>query len=481
MTGGLSLGHVIDQRVLQPDDWLEVRDPGDTRRLVGRVGAGSCADAEAAVASATRAAAAWAAVPCDQRARALLRVADVLEASAEELSRLLMLEQGMLQSVTRAELQQAADDVRNTVGQGVDVLAPMVIKHAEGTTWVHRRPYGVVVGIVPFNAPIVLAVSVLAPALLAGNTVVLKGSELAPLGLTLLVQRLATLFPPGVINLVNGESEVAEALLASREVRKVSFTGGCATARKVMAACARDLKDLQLELGGNDAALILADADLAHTVPALIPAVFRRSGQFCFAVKRLYVDQRIYERFLGEFCAAVDRLRIGHPMQTGTTLGPVITASRQGEILRLVAQARSCGADVRELGSQVATPLPPGHYLHPTVIATEDHGLDVVQQEQFGPVIPVVPFADDDEAVALANGTEYGLCGSVWAKDAGHAVQVAERMACGRVYINSHRATASGHSHMPFGGLKQSGIGWSNGRYGVEAFTQYHSVDHGTA
>lgn len=473
----LKFGHYIDNNDAPSIDYMDVRDPSATSRIVGRIADGSSEDASKAVAAAERAFPAWRDTPVQVRGALVEQISDFLLEALDELADVLVSEQGMLREISLAEIRLSASEIRTTVKVGLPLLTPKVEDGRNNHTVICAKPYGVVAGIVPWNAPIILTMTFLAPALLAGNAVIVKPSEIAPLGINLMLRRIAAVFPAGVINIVNGGARVSRALVEAEAVRKVSFTGGAPTAKQVMTACAQSLKDVQFELGGNDAAIVLEDVDLDSAVPALVQAVFRRSGQFCFAVKRIYVAEPVYRRFVEAFCAQVDEIRVGHPNTPGTTMGPVISSAKVDHIRTLVADAERHGAVVRELGQYLDVDPASGYYLRPYVVTDADDQLKIVAEEQFGPAVPILSFCDDDEAVRRANATEYGLCGSVWSTDIERATRIANRLECGRVYINAHRGSEYGHPLMPFGGVKQSGIGWSNGAYGVAAFTQYHSVD----
>lgn len=473
----MKFGHLIGNADVDGSEYLEIRDPGRIEDIVGRVVAGTASQAQCAVDHASDACVDWSARAPEERAAVVEQIAGVIEECAQELEGVLQAEQGMLIGVVRQELKLAASEARNTVEEGLPRLRDQVFSSRNNHTILGTRPYGVVAAIVPWNAPIILSMNALVPALLAGNSVVLKPSELAPLGVNLLLRRLAPLFPPGVLNLVNGGPEVSQALVRAPAVRKVAFTGGAATARRVMSLCADTLKDVLLELGGNDPAIVLDDADLETVVPDLVQAAFRRSGQYCFAVKRIYVARPLYPRFVEAFCAEVDRFRVGHPKDPRSTMGPVISRAKVEHIQALVADARQHGARIHELGSFLDVDPREGHYLRPVVVSDARDELDVVAEEQFGPVAPILVFDDERSVVQRANATEYGLCGSVWSADPERAETLAVGLQCGRVYINSHRATEEGHRHMPFGGFKQSGIGWTNGAWGVDAYLQHHSVD----
>jgi acyl-CoA reductase-like NAD-dependent aldehyde dehydrogenase len=318
--------------------------------------------------------------------------------------------------------------------------------------------------------------SKLAPALLAGNTVVVKPSVLAPAALTEYLRHLAAHLPPGVLNVVHGDAEAGGALVAHPAVRKVSFTGSVRVGQQIMAAAASNLKKVSLELGGNDAAIVLDDADFAAAVPRLCQGAFTRAGQICFAVKRVYVPERRFAEFCEQLCATADSYRVGYGLDEQTTFGPLISDRELGRVRGLVERARSAGGDVRELGRATDTvDWDAGHYMLPAVVAGLDPNAELVAVEQFGPVLPVVPYRDEDQAVSFANGTEYGLASSVWGTDTDRAIGVARRIEAGATFVNSHNLSSLSFD-MPFGGVKRSGLGRERTALGLQEYVEDHAI-----
>ncbi|OMQ16146.1 hypothetical protein A7K94_0204565 [Modestobacter sp. VKM Ac-2676] len=351
---------------------------------------------------------------------------------------------------------------------------------ARGTVWSGRRPMGVTGVIVPWNSPVYLAFLGIAPALLAGNTVVVKPSELAPLTLSAVLEILAGNLPEGVVGVVPGGAEAGAAIAAHHGIRKVFFTGSTATGQQVMRAAAGNLKNISLELGGNDPAIVLESAVVDdRLVDELVQSVFTASGQICFNVKRIYVHRSHHDEFVARYTAAVDRLVVGDGLDPRSTMGPVNNRPQFERVTALLERTRAEGATVTTLG----TALDPagwedGYFLLPSVVTDVRPGAELVACEQFGPVVPVLPFDSDDEVVDLANDTEFGLAASVWSEDREHALRVARRLESGSVFLNVHRIGASDVS-MPFGGFKGSGIGRGHGITALEACTELQTIaDH---
>jgi acyl-CoA reductase-like NAD-dependent aldehyde dehydrogenase len=455
---------------------FEVRDPGRAREVVALVEDGGPEHADAAVAAAARAGAGWRETQVSERMVVLARAADAAEAVAGALAPLLSRENGGTLTESRMDLRRGTALLRDFLALAPDFLAPRTVETGQHWLSIEKAPVGVVALIVPWNSPIVLTMSKLAPALVAGNTVVVKPSVLAPAALTEYLRHVAAQLPPGVLNVVHGEAEAGSALVAHPAVRKVSFTGSVPVGQQIMAAAASNLKKVSLELGGNDAAIVLDDADFATAVPRLCQGAFTRAGQICFAVKRVYVPQRRFAEFYEQLCATADSYRVGYGLDEQTTFGPLISGRELDRVRGLVERARSAGGDVRELGRATDTvDWDAGHYMLPTVAAGLDPDAELVAVEQFGPVLPVVPYRDEDQAVALANGTEYGLASSVWGTDVDRAIGVARRIEAGATFVNSHNLSSLSFD-MPFGGVKRSGLGRERTALGLQEYVEDHAI-----
>jgi aldehyde dehydrogenase len=453
-----------------------VCNPARTHQVVGEVANGEAGHVDAAVAAARRAFTGWAALTPAERAAALRAAAASLQGETERLAVLLTREQGKVLWESRLDVAGAAHILGYYAGLA-PVLDDRVFRQdARGTVWLARRPMGVAGVIVPWNSPIYLAFLGIAPALMAGNPVVVKPSELAPLALSEVLRLLAEQLPPGVVNTVPGGAEAGAAIAGHPDVGKVFFTGSIATGRQVMRTAAGNLKRLSLELGGNDPALILRDATIDdRLVDELVRAVFTLSGQVCFNVKRIYVHEARYPEFVERYCRAVDALVVGDGLDPAVTMGPLNNRAQFERVSALLERSAAQG-EVHTLGRK-ADPASwtDGYFLLPSVVTGLPPDAELVGCEQFGPVIPVLAFTDDDEAVRLANGTDFGLAASVWSDDRAHARQLASRLEAGSVFLNVHRIGASDVS-MPFGGFKQSGLGRNHGEAALDSCTELQTI-----
>nr|WP_315267123.1 aldehyde dehydrogenase family protein [Microbacterium lemovicicum] len=474
-------GHLIGGRAVTEGRALAVRNPSRIDEVVGVVMDGTAADARAAVDAAAAAAAGWAATPVAERVAALLRIADAVDAHAEQLVDLATRENGSTIATIRREVGAAAGSFRDVAAYLPAAVEPSVTTPdpARGDrVRVERRPYGVVACVVPWNAPVLLTANKLAPAIAAGNALVLKPSPFAPLAVSLLAELAAAELPPGVIDVVNGGAEVVRTLLDDPRVRKVSFTGGGATARHIMRQAAEALMPVHLELGGNDPALVLSDADLPATVEGIVLSAFRRAGQVCFATKRVYVHRDVADDFRRLLVERVDELVVGDAQDERAGMGPVNNADQFQRVTALTERTRDAGRDVRVLGSKLdAGTWTDGHFLLPAVVLDARQGDEIVSQEQFGPILPVVTVDSDEQAIAFANDTEYGLCSSVWSRSEERALAVAARIEAGVTFVNSAMFSATGTREIPMGGWKQSGIGWEGSPHGIDEYLQFHSID----
>ena len=421
------------------------------------------AQLDAAVAAAKAAFPDWSAKPIEQRRNLLRKVADRVDAHADELARLLTEEQGKPLAGAKGELWFFAHALRTHAAYE---LPTAFLKNAAGhAVDVHRKPLGVVALIVPWNYPIALLAFKLPFALLAGNTVVVKPAPTTPLTTLRLAELIADIFPPGVVNVIADNNDLGDKLTQHPDVRKVSFTGSTVTGRKVMASAASTLKRVSLELGGNDAAIVLADADPKAVAPRLFASAFSNNGQVCMAIKRLYVHDTIYDEVCSELAALADAAVVGDGFDQATTHGPMQNKAQLDKVLAILDEARRHGAVVAG-GTQ---PDRKGYFLRPTIVRDIAEGTRLVDEEQFGPVLPVIRFFDDDDIIARANNSPYGLGASIWSSSTTRAKALAERIDAGTVGINQHVGI---DANVPFGGSKQSGIGTELGQEGLLEFTQ---------
>lgn len=463
-------GHFIDGTTIAGTRHFPVRNPANGA-ILGHAPLADAATLDAAVAAAARAFASWSATPDADRAAAVSRIADAIERHAEELARLLTTEQGKPLNGTgsRFEVQGAIGWTRYTASLA---LAPEVIQdNAAGRIELHRRPIGVVGSITPWNWPLMIAVWHFVPAIRAGNTVVLKPSPLTPLSTLRMIEIAGAVLPPGVLNVVTGDDTLGPLMTAHPGIAKIAFTGSSATGRKVMESASATLKRLTLELGGNDAGIVLPDADPAAIAEGLFWGAFINSGQTCAALKRLYVHDDIYDAVCDALVDYAASVPLGDGAGEDNLLGPLQNEAQFAKVARFVDEARAAGARVLTGGA----PSGGAGYFYPvTLVADAREGMRLVDEEQFGTALPIIRYSDVEDAIARANASENGLGGSVWSSDRARAKAVAARLECGTAWINKHGAI---QPDVPFGGVKHSGIGTSFGRQGLEEFTTIQIVN----
>ena len=402
------------------------------------------------------------------RTEALLAAADAVDAAARELGPLLTAEQGKPVAQAVGEAKGVALWLRHFAK--LDLPREVIQDDERVFAEVVRRPIGVVAAITPWNFPLSMAAWKFAPALRAGNTVVVKPSPYTPLATLRLGEVLRDALPPGVLNIVSGSDELGGWMTAHPLVRKISFTGSVATGKKVAAAAAPDLKRVTLELGGNDPAIVLDDVDTEKVAEKLFWSAFRNSGQVCIAVKRVYVPERLHDDLVDALAAKARAAKVDDGMAEGTDLGPINNKPQFERVSELVSDALSNGATAVTGGGPLDRP---GYFFAPTVLTGVSDGTRIVDEEQFGPALPVIPYRDVDDALARANATQFGLGGSVWSADPDRAASVAERLETGTAWVNTHAALAP---HQPFGGAKWSGIGVENGSWGLLGYTEIQVV-----
>ncbi|MCW0194773.1 aldehyde dehydrogenase family protein [Rhodococcus erythropolis] len=403
------------------------------------------------------------------RREAMRQAADVLDARAAELAPVLTAEQGKPLSDAETEFHLAAVWLRYYAD--LELPAEIIRDDADAFEQVVRRPLGVVSAITPWNFPITLAMWKIAPALRAGNTIVVKPSPFTPLATLAMGEVLRGVFPNGVFNVVTGPDPLGASMVSHRIPRKVSFTGSTATGRRVAVSAAEDLKRVTLELGGNDPAIILPDANIEEIAPKLFWGAFANNGQICLAVKRVYAHASIQPRLVDALAAIAKDVAVGDGLDSGVQLGPVNNAPQFARVKELVFDAIGNGARAVAGGAPLDRD---GYFFSPTILDRVDDGMRIVDEEQFGPVLPIVSFQDERDAIDRANNSEYGLTASVWSNDVDHAASVASRIDAGQVAINGHGRGVL--PHLPFGGHKASGVGVENGPWGLYGFTNIQVI-----
>jgi acyl-CoA reductase-like NAD-dependent aldehyde dehydrogenase len=457
---------------------IDVRNPARPDDLVGTIVRGTPVHVNEAVAAAKAAQPAWAVLTFAQRAERLAAGIASLENDIERRAAAFVRENGKPLAEARGELMSVPKRQQMALNYAAELDAGRSLEAPHGRTFVINRPYGVVVSIVPWNSPVSLAFTQVVAALLAGNCAVLKPPETCPLALIRSVMMFAEALPPGAINVVTGlPSEIGDALTTHPDVGKIGFTGSIPSARHIMANAAQTIKGVTLELGGNDAAIVLDDADLgAATMKSMLGATFMMSGQVCMAIKRIYVPTRRHDEFLDAFAKSAETLVVGDGLEPAVTMGPLHTRKAQVRADGLVEDAVRRGAEVRHLGRiDNEMTFSGGYFMRPVAVTNISDDAPLMTEEQFCPAIPITSYDDIDDAVARANHSIYGLSGSVWSRDVDRAIAVAGQMEAGQVWINSHGVYAINHL-APYGGIKQSGIGRKSGIEGIQEYLQSQTM-----
>ena len=405
----------------------------------------------------------------EARKKVLTECAAALQANPEGLAKTLTMEQGK-------PLAKAAEELMGTAfwcSYTASLQMPIEVLQNTDTNRVEirRKPVGVVAAITPWNYPLMLEMWKIAPALLAGNTIVLKPSPYTPITSLMLGEILRDIIPPGVLNVVSGGDELGAMMTSHPVPRKISFTGSVETGKHVAAAAAPDLKRVTLELGGNDAAIILPDVDPKAVAQKIFWGAFENNGQICSAIKRVYVPEDKYESMLDQLGAIAKTVKVGDGMVEGNQIGPLNNKPQFERVTELVEDAKKHGAKIITGGARLGSE---GYFFQPTIVGNISDGVRLVDEEQFGPVLPLIKYSDGDDVIRRANATTYGLGASVWSSDTKRAHKVASQIEAGTVWINKHLDMAP---HIPFGGAKQSGIGTEFAEEGLAEFTQLQVIN----
>ncbi len=462
---------IINGRNVPTDDHFAVANPANDG-IVGHAPEASRAQLDDAVKVAAKAFEKWSLKSDRKRRKYITRIAAKIAAHHEELAQLLTREQGKpLNGLgSRWEIGGAIAWAQHT---GTLKTRPKTLqKNSEGTVKMYRVPLGVVGSITPWNFPVMIAIWHIIPAIQAGNTVVIKPSPFTPLATLRLVELINEVLPKGVVNCITGEDSLGAAMSAHPDIRKIVFTGSCATGQAIMKSSAETMKRLTLELGGNDAGIVLPDADPKQIAEGLFWGAFINGGQTCAALKRLYVHESLYDAVCDELREFTRTIPVGDGLLEESIIGPIQNTRQFDKVADLVEDARDNGGKVL-LGGKRPKKRKLGNFYPLTLVRDVDNSHRLVSEEQFGPVLPIVKYKDVKEAIAMANDNPNGLGGSVWGRNIGKAKRVARKLECGSVWINSHGMI---QPNVPFGGRKASGIGVEFGKEGLHEFTDIQVV-----
>ena len=461
----------IDGKSVSTAESFAVINPA-TEDVVAQAPKASIDDLNNAVAAAKKAFPSWSLTADSERARMVHAIGEALEAHSEELCKLLVQEQGKPMGGFAG--LGAGFEMGGTVAwchatADLDLPVDVIQDNAEARIEVHRKPLGVVGSITPWNYPLLIAIWHTMPALRSGNTVVIKPSEYTPLTTLRAAQIIDEILPPGVFNIVSGDGSLGAAMSSHPDINKIVFTGSTPTGKKIMQSASGNLKRLTLELGGNDAAIVLADTDVAAAAPKIFAAAMINNGQTCAALKRLYVHEDIYEEMCQALAAIASSVTTGDG-STEVDFGPIQNKAQFDKVCQLAKEAKDSGARFLTGGEAADGP---GYFFPVTIVADIDDSTRLVQEEPFGPILPILKFTDTEEVLQRANDSSNGLGGSVWSSDIEVATQLASRLECGTAWVNNH---AMIQPDAPFGGVKESGFGVEFGRYGLEEYTSIQTL-----
>ncbi|MEM1323603.1 MAG: aldehyde dehydrogenase family protein [Bacteroidota bacterium] len=444
---------------------FDVKNPA-TGELLGHAPIAEKAHVDAAVAAARKAQPAWAAKSDEERKAILMQVAQVLTDNTEYLAKWITQEQGKPMAGPGSMFEMQACVGWTQVPASLDLPVEVVFEDDTRRDELHRKPIGVVGAIAPWNWPLMIAIWQIIPSLRAGNTVVLKPSEYTTIGTLEMIRLMNTVLPAGVLNSISGDGQVGGFLVENQDVDKIMFTGSERTARKIIKASQGNMARLTLECGGNDPAIVLPGTDIQSKAGDLFWGAFINMGQTCACAKRLYVHEDDYENVVQALDGVAGQMPMGNGMDEGIVLGPIQNQMQFDKVNELVEDAKANGGTIIRGGSPLGGP---GYFYPITLIGNVDNGSRIVDEEQFGPVLPIIKYKTVDEAIQKANDTRTGLGGSVWGDDLTEAAKVASRIESGTVWVNQHGAI---HPMVPFGGIKDSGYGVEFGVEGLKAVTQ---------
>jgi acyl-CoA reductase-like NAD-dependent aldehyde dehydrogenase len=459
---------LIDGRSETSDTSFEVINPA-TGKVFAKSPNASKAQLDAAVAAARRAFEGWRALSFADRRDYLHRFGQAFKEHVEELIPLLVREQGKPLASARAELSYTPLQIERLCT--LEVPTEVLRDNPQGRVELRYRPLGVVGIITPWNVPISIAVGRITQALYTGNTAIQKPSPYTPLTTLKMGEIARDIFPPGVLNILAGGDDLGPWMTAHPGIDKISFTGSVATGKKVLASASSNLKRVTLELGGNDAAIVLDDVDIARTASDVFWAAFANCGQICLAIKRLYVHDNIYEPFCEALTKLARSVKVGDGLDPEVQIGPIQNRMQYEKVLGFLEDTKRTGA--RILAGGHALPGP-GYFIAPTIVADIKEGTRLVDEEPFGPLLPVIRFNDIEDVIHRANNTRYGLGGSVWTNDVRKGAEIASRLEAGTTWVNQHNLP---DPHIPFGGAKESGLGREYSSLGLKSYMEAQVIN----
>ncbi len=458
---------VIDGKLVSGDAEMDIYNPA-TGAAFAQAPDCSKAQLDLAVESSQKAFQSWKNLSFDERADYLRKASKALTEAAPEMARLFTQEQGRPVDFAQVEIAGAGDWL-NTIA---DKRPPVDVHEDSDAQYIETSyvPLGVICGIAPWNFPVSLAVWKIAPALLTGNTMVLKPSPFTPLCTLKMGEIFSKILPPGVLNVITGGDDLGPWMTSHPGFAKISFTGSTATGKRVMESASKDLKRITLELGGNDAAIVMPDVDLDVVAEKIFFGSFFNTAQICVATKRLYVHEDVYDGLRDRLIAMAEGTKLGDGSEQGTTMGPIQNSRQFERVKDLLQDAKDAGLNVIECSDM---PKAGGYFVPITIVDNPPEDSRVVQEEAFGPILPMLKFTDVDDVIERANDSEYGLAGAVWSADTDKALDIARQMETGTIWINHNLNLPA---HVPFGGHKQSGFGIENGMKGLLEFMVPKSI-----
>ena len=458
-----SYKNLIDGELVETSATMEVLNPAN-EEVIGLVPSCGEAELDRAVSAARKAFKTWSKTPIDERRAVIQQMSGVIKENADELFRLLTSEQGKPHDQAKGEIYGAAGMM---AAQSTLSLEDEINEDSDTRLSRTRRvPVGVVGGIVPWNFPVMMAMQKIAPAMLSGCTIVLKPSPFTPLATLRIAELIKDVVPAGVVNIITGEDSLGPLITGHPDIDKITFTGSTETGKKIMEGASKDLKRITLELGGNDASIVLPDADVSKVAEQLFWSSFSNAGQICVAAKRIYIHEDIYDEMSAAIAEVAKNVKVGDGSEQGTGVGPIQNKKQFDRVCELIQDAKDNG--YKFLAGGDVDPSGTGYYVPITIMDNPPEDARIVAEEQFGPVMPLMKFSTEDEVISRANNSEYGLAGAIWTKDTDKGVAMAEQLETGTVWINEFLHLSP---FAPFGGHKQSGFGAEYGVEGLKEFT----------